>query len=201
MEKQIKNFEDYIINDSGINDKSVWSTKSKKFMKSKRTPKDYIQICFTVKGKHHQRYLHVLLAEAFIPNPEGKPTVNHKNHKRDDNRLENLEWATYPEQCDEIMRKNVSKARKGQHNSVETEFKKGDIPWNKGLQTPDATKQKISDKNSKQVFQSTSDGELVGVYKNSIIAAKETGFSRDLILKACSKKIPHYKNFIWDNKK
>lgn len=41
--------------------------------------------------------VHRLVAQAFIPNPDGKKEVNHLNAIRNDNRLENLEWATRQE--------------------------------------------------------------------------------------------------------
>ena len=44
--------------------------------------------------KSKWEWVHRIVAKAFIDNPLGKPMVNHKNGKRDDNRASNLEWVT-----------------------------------------------------------------------------------------------------------
>jgi hypothetical protein len=49
-------------------------------------------------GYHKNKSLHRLIAEAFIPNPENKKTVNHKDGNRLNNNLDNLEWMTSSEQ-------------------------------------------------------------------------------------------------------
>ena len=57
----------------------------------------YKQIFLRRDGKRYVRLIHRLVAEAFIPNPEGKPEVNHIDANRWNNCVENLEWCTRKE--------------------------------------------------------------------------------------------------------
>lgn len=57
----------------------------------------YMGLSLCNEGGAHQRLVHILVAKAFIPNPENKPEVNHKWGVKTDNRASELEWATRSE--------------------------------------------------------------------------------------------------------
>lgn len=65
---------------------------SEKIIKPFLTKKGYKQIVLTKDGDKKKHYIHRLVAQAFIPNPNNLPEVNHINEDKLDNDVVNLEW-------------------------------------------------------------------------------------------------------------
>jgi hypothetical protein len=57
----------------------------------------YLVLNLRINGKEIKVRIHRLVAMAFIPNPENKPFVNHKDNNRTNNESDNLEWVTHQE--------------------------------------------------------------------------------------------------------
>lgn len=84
-------------------------------------------------GKQHHEYVHRLLAETFIPNPNNLPIINHKDENPLNFSLDNLERCSYSynNTYNEVNKRRAEKL-------------KGTTPWNKGVSMSEEQKQKIS---------------------------------------------------------
>lgn len=103
---EIDNFYKYLISNLGriiSLEKTVEYSDGRKrhypkiIMKPRLDTKGYYQICLFGNKIKKEFRIHQLVAKTFIPNPDNKKCVNHKNGIRTDNNILNLEWVTHSE--------------------------------------------------------------------------------------------------------
>lgn len=92
--------------------------------------KGYLILQLYRDNKAKNCYIHRLVAEAFIPNPENKKTVNHKNGDKHDNRAENLEWTTYKENNNHAYKYGLNDANHRQNRKGSTPVSQYDEDMN-----------------------------------------------------------------------
>lgn len=87
--KDIKGYEGiYAVTSCG----KVWSYKYKKFLTPIADRYGYLYVNLSKDGQSKKYKIHRLVAEAYIPNPDNLPQVNHKDENKTNNCLQNLEW-------------------------------------------------------------------------------------------------------------
>lgn len=124
--KTIEDYPNYMISNMGNVKAIKWHRGNKeKEIKPYTTYKGYLRLGLCKNGKRKQFQIHRLVAQAFIPNPENKPYIDHINTDRTDNRVENLRWVTNKENCNNpISKKHYSNGNKNKTNIPILQFDK-----------------------------------------------------------------------------
>ena len=93
--KSVKGFTDYKVSNQG----KVKSFKlnTEKILKQCNDKKEYLLVKLSKSRNSKTKTVHRLVATAFIPNPDNKPQVNHKDGNKQNNCVDNLEWVTQSE--------------------------------------------------------------------------------------------------------
>ena len=108
--KPIIGYEDlYEIYDDG----RVFGKISNRFLKPGIDSKGYYQVSLSKDGKGTSTRIHRLVAIHFIPNPDNKPCIDHKDRIKTNNSISNLQWCTHKENlCNQSLRSNKKNGAK-----------------------------------------------------------------------------------------
>lgn len=162
-----------------------------------------------VKGRIYK--VHILVAQAFIPNPENKPYIDHINTVRDDNRVKNLRWCTAKENSNNplTVKKNKDSSLKRFDRPEEREklsvakrkyFSRQENRerFKERMNDPEVRAKALANNpRKKTVRHYNSAGVLIGEYISTNDAARKTGFSQAQVSSYClGKTFPRDKS-IW----
>jgi hypothetical protein len=164
----------YTIDEDG----NIFSPWCKKYRPLNHTEKDGYKTVSLWGGKGTKRkryYVHRLLAEQYIPNPENKPWVNHKDGNKSNNRIDNLEWSTISENLQHAYNTGLKLVPSGKDN------------WNTGKH-PSKKVRKIMSEKKKGVNHPKFKGWYVtpyGTFASAREAEFQTGIGQRNIIRWC----------------
>jgi len=127
----------------------------------------YLQVNFYKDGKKKMFLVHRLVADAFIPNPQGYPVINHRDENPANNHVDNLEW------CSQAYNVRYGTGLK----RMAMKLKNGPL--------------------AKQVLQYDRDSNLVRIWPSAQEAKRQLGFNRGHICQCCNGERKSAYGYIW----
>ena len=176
--KPIKGYEDrYVVSNLGrvkrlerITCQNIYLEE--KLLQNQNNGNGYFKVHLFKNGRTKDKYIHRLVAEAFISNPENKKEVNHKDGDKANNFVENLEWVTPSEN-----QKHACKI--GLHLPFEIKF---------GKDHPRARK----------IIQYDLEGNFIKIYDSISDACRDSSMNNhSRIVSCCKNKSYSHNNFQW----
>ena len=171
----IEGFPNYLVTNKGrvLSLKDNHNNDRIKELKQIKNRDGYMFVNLYKNNKMHSKNVHRLVAQAFIPNPENKPEVNHIDENKTNNHISNLEWVT--------ARENLNHGTRNERTS-----KTMSDGRRKGKNHP----------RSKSVIGFKIEGCDIKYYKY-INECKKDGFDTSAISKCCKGKLKYYKGYEW----
>lgn len=165
----------YQVSDQGrVKSLNYHMTGEERILKQSRVcKKKYWRVQLYKNGRGKFYPVHRLVAQAFMPNPDNLPEINHKDENPSNNRVENLEWCDRKYNCNYGTRnQRVAEAKRGKYNT----------------------------KVSKPVAQFTKSGNFIKEYPSTMEAYRQTGINFTNICYCCMGK--NYRHtaggYIWE---
>ena len=154
------------------------NTGKSKLMTPGDNGRGYLRVKLWKNREDKKCLVHRLVAEAFLPNPDNLPEVNHKDEDKTNNFVflnedgsvdkekSNLEWKNHRDNC------------------------------NHGTRNERSAKALTNGKLSKRVLQLSLDGELIKEWESTRECGRN-GFTQSAVAACCRGEIPQYKGFLW----
>lgn len=188
--REIEGYKNYQVSSLGrVRSLNYKRTGEVRVLKAWKDKDGYLIIGLHKNGTQRTFRIHRLVGEAFIPNPENKPQIDHIDTNKTNNSVENLKWATNKENSNnELSRKHNSEAQKGRHHSEETKRKMSEAL--KG--------EKNTFSKRVEIFK---DGLSLGIFPCTMELERKseelfgTRLLNSNISRVCTGKKPQYKNF------
>lgn len=178
----------------------------------------YITIMLNVNHKRISKSVHRMVAEAFIPNPENKPQIDHIDGNPQNNNVTNLRWATAKENMNNPItkqrmslslsgennpfygkkhtaetRKKISKSREGKYFGENNHFY--------GKKHTEEAKRIMSQKKKERggipVVQFTKDGLFIRIWEHAAIAGKTLKINSSSIASCCKGRRKSIGGYTW----
>lgn len=155
--------------------KTIGFYSKEKNLKPTKSNSGYLYVVIYKKSKKYTLFIHRLVAQAFIPNPDNLPQVDHLDGNKLNNNVDNLEWVTSKE--------NINRA------------------WKMGLYKPRSeNKGKLNNYSKsirKKVLQYDLQGNLINSYNSTREASRITNYNNGNINNCCNNKQKTAYGFIW----